>query len=582
MHLHRLMQGLRPASRGASQEAVSHFFKTLCESVNSAISLKAWLLYENKEYAQLVNMQISPLDYLKADRFASDYLVVKVLSKFRGFSHEDLDPTEAALQSFRDSEARCFETNKKLREFIEDPSKRDPLMHSILQNARRKISMVLGRVDLDRISSGFGWGPGATTSVSGNRTSAYVKFKSRLDVTSNCLIMGHCCINSIPSWVNCQLQTDSFPSQEVSLTRDALFVVRGNEVVLVPKTAKTHRVIAKEPTVNVFVQRGFGIYIRDRLLSHVGIDLTDQSVNQRLAQEGSISGEIATIDLKAASDTISIEIVRALLPDKWFRLLDMARSKQGKLPNSNDWFYYQKFSSSGNGFTFELETLIFWALSKAAQESLSDDDRVLTAYGDDLIVSSDSYDRVCEVLNFAGFEVNASKSFSSGPFRESCGADYFNGTNVRPFFLKKDLSNVQELYKLANSIRRYSHRRNSYYGCDIRLLAVWKCVVSFIAEDFRGFLIPEIGSDDGLLVNFDEALPKLSRPGYGWEGFVIKKIVHTPATERMKDSHAGYTSKLYESGAEMPSYNDHKLRKMTLPKIGKLHVREWYDLGPWC
>ena len=364
MHQHRLDSIIRSVSRGESQETLAITFRHLCELVGTPRALTAWILFENREYEQLVNLSVNPLSYEDTQVFADDYFISKVLSKYQDFKHDLLKPRESALKTFEESEVRCRETNDRFKRHALGLGNlfqgRDPSLQAILQLARRKIKFVLGKIDFESIESGFGWGPGATTSVVGSRTSAYAKFQSRLDVTSNTLIMGHFYVNRSPSWVCCQLQTDDFPSRDdVRLTRAAFNVVRGNEVVLVPKTAKTMRTIAKEPTVNAYLQRGLGRYIRKRLMRLAGVDLDDQSVNQRLARQGSLTGKLATIDLKSASDTVSTELVKYLLPRDWFHLLDMVRSKQGLLPGKTEWFYYHKFSSSGNGATFELESLIF-------------------------------------------------------------------------------------------------------------------------------------------------------------------------------------------------------------------------------
>ncbi len=613
MHKHELERLLSSVPRPVSEKMLQSVFFELCSSLDTPRSLACWVLFREKEFAQLVSLECDPNSYLNPQRFADDYLVSKFVSKYPGFRHRDLDPERTASENFRIFEGLCKSTNKRFASLEMDPSLWDPTMLRIFRLARRKIISVLGRPDIQRISEGFGWGPGATSVATGSRTSAYVKFAQRLDITSNSLVMGHCCVNSTPSWVNCQLQTDGFPSVEVSLTREAFNVVRGNEIVFVPKNAKTHRVIAKEPHVNSFLQKGFGSEIRRLLRTRAGINLDDQEINQRMAKEGSESGLLSTIDLKGASDTISQGIVKYLLPAEWFFLLDQIRSKQGFLRKEGTWIYYHKFSSMGNAYTFELESLIFWALCKACLDVEGHDTR-MSVYGDDLIVPSTAYDDVVRVLNFAGFLVNTDKSYASGPFRESCGKDYFLGVDVRPIFLKEEISNVESLFKLANGVRRYAHRRNFGYGCDRRLRRTWLLIVAQLPDQFRDLKIPDGFGDGGLLSNFDEATPSIprDRKGHnGWEGFFFKAIVRTPVKEPMRDGHAGYTAQLsvcanflpshvaLRTGKEkvtfshnlagsnepyersLPSLGHHDLRKMTCPKITRIHTHGWYDLGPW-
>jgi hypothetical protein len=600
-------------SRKVAFSRLKAIAQQMFEDLNTPKSLAAWIMLERAEYAQLVSMDAKPLDYLNAESFSVDYFVVKFLSKFPAFKHPDLNPLKVGKENFFAFERQCRDTNRRLLEFSEDPSNRDPTMWGIFSLARRKIAEVLGEPNLDSISDKFGWGPGATSISRGSHTAAYIKFQQRPDVTSNALIMGNCCINSTPAWVNCLLQSEQFPSIPVSLSRGAMNVLRGNEVVFVPKTAKTHRVIAKEPHVNSYLQAGFGREIRRLLKAVAGVDLDDQTRNQRLAQHGSLTGELATIDLQGASDTISSELVRLLLPERWYKLLDMVRSKQGLLDGA--WIHYSKFSSMGNGSTFELESLIFWALCRATLDLLGRG-LTLSVYGDDLIVPSRHYDQVVKVLNFAGFTVNESKSFSSGPFRESCGQDYYLGYNVRPFFQKEELASVESLYRLANRIRRYAHRNSNYYGCDKRFRPSWEAVVSEIPGSLRYF-VPEGFGDIGLIGNFDESVP--SRPRRGWEGWYFEAVTRRAYRKRMQNMHGGYAtllsaldpkskehsdwicrqfsaynpptnssqkrkwlsalSTLYDFG--LPLEGHFTLRDMTRPCVTQIHTHGWYDLGPW-
>jgi hypothetical protein len=88
-------------------------------------------------------------------------------------------------------------------------------------------------------------------------------------------------------------------------------------VILVPKTLKTPRVIAIEPTAMQFTQQAIMEPLvesleSDPLVSGM-IGFTDQRPNQAMAQYGSSSGELATLDLSEASDRVSNQHVRAML-----------------------------------------------------------------------------------------------------------------------------------------------------------------------------------------------------------------------------------------------------------------------------
>jgi hypothetical protein len=302
----------------------------------------------------------------------------------------------------------------------------------------------------------------------------------------------------------------------------------GNKVAFVPKTTVTHRSIAIEPLMNIYAQLGLGSVMR-RKLKRVGIDLDDQTPNQRAAKVGSITDSLATIDLSSASDTVAKELVRLLLPQGWFDVLDLTRSKIGFYEGK--WLRYEKFSSMGNGYTFELETLIFWGLMTAVCTELDIDTSVLV-YGDDIVVPVAAYSLAEEVLTWCGFTLNKQKSFWQGPFRESCGKDYFNGVEVRPFFQKEVPNEVETLFRLANGIRQVASRRNNRDGCDRRLFAPWQRVVRAlprpIAQNCR---VPaHAGDSDGLKSNWDESQSSslIISNKDGWEGVSGVRYQSTP------------------------------------------------------
>jgi hypothetical protein len=96
----------------------------------------------------------------------------------------------------------------------------------------------------------------------------------------------------------------------------------------------------------------------------------------------------------------------------------------------------------GNGYTFELETLIFVLLSICACDEVGVSSKDVSVYGDDIIIPVEAYDVLKEVLETCGFTINEDKSYHEGPFRESCGEDYFRGINVRPFLVRENFHHL--------------------------------------------------------------------------------------------------------------------------------------------
>jgi hypothetical protein len=357
------------------------------------------------------------------------------------------------------------------------------------------------------------------------RADAWYKFQGNPETTYNNSIFSDAIFSHWPLW-----------KEGLHCTEAGQFftVVPGNRVVPVPKNAKIDRLIAIEPDLNLFVQKGIGKMIRRRL-KRVGVDLDDQTINQRLALQGSLTGLLATIDFSMASDTICYWIVLLLLPPEWLQAMDMARSPKGVFASDKTEVLYRKFSSMGNGFTFELESLIFWALSEAVQSLSRKGGRFTSVYGDDLIVPTDQAPLVLEAFEFFGFKPNLGKSFQEGPFRESCGKHYFNGTDVSPFYIREDVNTNRDILLLANNLVRWSRRSHTR---DARVKPVYDWLTSQLPVKLQRLRIPEGYGDGGLVGSFDEILPQ--RAPNGVEGWIVKSVV----SKQKKKSVQGHASLL--------------------------------------
>jgi len=210
-------------------------------------------------------------------------------------------------------------------------------------------------------------------------------------------------------------------------------------------------VACKEPDLNLWCQKDYENVIRNRL-KRVGIDLNDQTNNQLLSKVGSETGGYATIDLSSASDSVTRALVARLLPRAWYDILDSLRSHITVIDGveHRNWM----FSSMGNGFTFELESLIFWALAKSVAFLTNSRGRLLV-YGDDIIVPTEMSRTLVQVLGFCGFLANSKKTFSEGPFRESCGAHWYMGSDVKPFYVRARILTIPDLIRALNQMRKW-------------------------------------------------------------------------------------------------------------------------------
>jgi len=263
----------------------------------------------------------------------------------------------------------------------------------------------------------------------------------------------------LPQWLGTQW------GSELCARHGELEFVPGNRYASVPKTAAIDRSIAVEPSINVFYQLGLGKAIRNRLKQKgdysFGWNLdVAQEIHRQTAAVSSVTQEFATLDLSNASDTVACNLVKLLLPHRWYEALADLRSPKTRL--NGHWVKLEKFSSMGNGYTFELETLIFSALALYVARLRGHPGYLgmdVFVFGDDIILPDDCTGDLTALLSFCGFTVNLEKSFfGSFPFRESCGGDYYSGYPVRPYFLKKDLDGPSRIISYLNGIQALSLR----------------------------------------------------------------------------------------------------------------------------
>jgi hypothetical protein len=447
-------------------------------------------------YTQIIEAEINPDDYMSPESFAVDYCAVSLLRKYPLFPL-GIKTAEVAIGKFLDSEAACKATNlSKVRPYVIPPERAMGLTpESYISYARNKIRSLLGQFDWNAAAERFAFSGGASTRLKRKSGAPYYKFQGKPEVTRNCALLATTAIRSIPLWRS-EMEANFGPNP-----CDWVKIVDGSKVTTVAKSAKTDRCIAIEPDMNMFVQKGIGSLIRTRLKS-VGIDLNDQTHNQKLARIGSSTGSLVTIDLASASDSIALELVRLMMPPDWFEALCLCRSEYGILPGGRK-HLFEKISSMGNGYTFELESLIFWALSRAVLDLNDVSDRRLGIYGDDIVIHNSCAEVLIELLDYCGFKTNVEKTFLSGPFRESCGKHYFYGRDVTPFYVKAPLDTIQRTYWFGNSLRLWTSRLN----CPESYQSFYSYVLKTVDRKHR-YLVPmSLGSDCGFWASFDEARP---------------------------------------------------------------------------
>lgn len=413
-------------------------------------SLTVYLLAKAGEWDQLVNLKVDPRTYLdnpfSANQLKRDYQATEFLRKCKDIKLKT-DPEQAALEAWWAAEAQCKRTNDRLANYLELPVYDGPhgtAIADFIDRLQNIVASWLGPVP-KHLDGAFG--PGAVFESQGAKHSRNLTLGDKLQLQPSVTPAAKALFEHY-FWP-CAWGRAWMSDTNGSAINDSL---RGNRFVSVDKDATIKRGIAIEGGGMVYLQLAVGGVIRRRL-ARIGIDLEKgQGLHQQLAMRASLTGNHATIDLKSASDTVCRNLVKLALRKSgdWYDLLESLRSPATRL--NGKWVRLEKFSSMGNGFTFELETLIFAAVITAVGGGLIGHESYV--YGDDIIVPSEHASNVISALRFLGFTTNERKTFTTSAFRESCGGDYFMGVDVRPYYMKEFPNEPNDWIAVANGLYR--------------------------------------------------------------------------------------------------------------------------------
>jgi len=526
----------------------------ILEGIDTPRSLAVWLLYKYNEHNQLVSIDTRTdcepvLGLRNINQCQRDYVATELLSK-ADFLRTGINLEEVAIGKFQAAETSCREANRRLNQLDSEVDPKNFHLLDAITRAKIKIANLLGEFDPQEFIESVNWGPGATVQLSRKQRLAYDKFRLEAGMSPNCLEFW-----SEPLW------RSAFPRWTPERQPQMA------SLLTVPKNSKTDRCIINEPGINTFLQLGLGKMVRRRL-AKIGIRLRSQAeLHQSMIAGISKTGEIATVDFQAASDTVCTALVRELLPDRWYAVFAAHRSGRISLPDGSV-VQLEKFSSMGNGYTFELETLIFWALARA----ICDRDEFVSVYGDDVLLPSTRLESYRELCAYVGLTLNARKSFNTGYFRESCGAHSFNGYDAKPFYLRSRIRTILDIFKTANGLRRLANRMHSYFACDRRYAAAWGYLTgATIGRKFRvrweHFYIPDGYGDFGLCVDFDAAAPYVRVDKRYQRGFRVSLLLPRFVGTREVDDYPLLLTHLFE------------LERSEVPR-GILDIKD--RVGPWA
>lgn len=425
--------------------SVSEILVGFCLEVSTPRALSICICLRYGDMAALQSLRTVPSHYMGPLDFKLDNLLTDFLRKWQADNASQRLKLAAQERLFI-TEAQCAITNLRFLRHItgENFSHPDDLrVHEFLVGVKKRIARILGPIPTTLTGGRFG--PGATLTNPGNRSTIPDKLESVPTGTASALrlfdtLFGEC------AWV--RYSHNSWSPQDQRST------VRASRFFTVPKNADYDRGACLSPNVNGFLQLAVGDYIRRRLRGvgiHIkagdGSKVITPDLHRQIAKESSLTGSYATIDLQDASNTISKNLITFLLGD-WAPLLTDLREHSVELLDGRI-LRLEMFSAMGNGYTFELETLVFFALCKEVVG-----DGFVSVFGDDIIVPADMAGDVIAVLRYCGFTTNTQKTFVSGRFRESCGGDFFDGVPVRGFFLKANPTTPSDWITMANGFRR--------------------------------------------------------------------------------------------------------------------------------
>lgn len=265
-----------------------------------------------------------------------------------------------------------------------------------------------------------------------------------------------------PTW-SARLET-SFPYADLAHANYSVWVDRVKEGLIplekevpavaltVPKTQKAPRIIAKEPAASMWCQQ----LVRDYLETNVAnsvlsccISFGDQEGNRVAAYEASITGDSWTVDLKDASDRLSLWLVERLVRknDSLLEALHASRSQYCEVPlkGGSELIRMKKFAPQGSATTFPLQTIVYAILAiasviyakqqKVTARTIRDAALQVRVFGDDTVIPSFAGGQYLSLLEYCGFLVNYDKTYRTGKFRESCGHEVYDGTDVTPAYI---------------------------------------------------------------------------------------------------------------------------------------------------
>lgn len=527
-----------------SKEVFKDILLSCLESIGTPLALSLAIRYESNELFDLPEIKADMYD--NPFNFVKDLQAIALFSKNESFKIKSDKLLEAeARRDFFGIEEDNARLNAQFPNYLKTNQE-------FISRVQRQIINLIGPSPTAKLFDVIGpvYGPGATTSCRGTETTLLHKLQAKPECTPS----------AIP--------IIEYLTRGCGLSRpDEYIEVPGNIFFTVPKNYKSRRQCCLEPHLNTWAQRVLGLDLKRALLKRASYDLSAvPDMNKYLLKYH--SGDFATLDLKQASDRIYTSFVKEVLPPNWFGLLNQARSHYTNVDGNIH--KNAKFSSMGNGFTFELESTLFLGIVRALVPKQHWN--LCKVFGDDILVPIKYGKVVAEHLEGLGFILNTDKTFLSGNFKESCGTDILESIYgplcVRPIYLRSFPDDKPtSLVRFANYIRRISLRTSGFKPKGPNFGAAYTAALKLVPSAFYftgpdPFLEEDLsldvplylwndytGKTDRLSIN-DWQFPRLkSKDCDGWihsdQSVASRRLIEVPRFRVKPHNFSGKTQMMY-------------------------------------
>lgn len=443
------------------------------------------------------------------EQFAKEYLAYNLVRKLEPYQKKDEVPVavlKKSLEAFANAEFRCAVINN----YGSMWSPTCKTQAAYFAEALRLTRLWISRTLMDHWPD---WGAasytgGASRNSSRSESMSCLKWigyveRGKMSATALALRV---------------VKTEIAPTFGPSWSDKGCEIVNDSRFDFVSKDAEVVRFMACEPEFNMLAQKCLGDCFR-KALQDVGIDLDCQKRNRKLAHYGSVTGEVATLDQTSASDCIAL-LMANLLPKRFKEwVLDLrtpSTSPSGTIYKHK----LQKIATMGNGFIFELQSLIFAGFSYACTSLSGGRESDVSVYGDDIVVSTCVSEDLMATLEFYGLMPNMKKSFfkADDPFRESCGMHYFAGRDVTPFYVKEPLKRLRARYRALNGLWYWMHRTGIPIPKTIKLL------IGMIDKKDRIIVPPTYSIDSGIHFPVNDGILPERYLSHGQERYRFKYL----------------------------------------------------------